>query len=263
MSFELLISTMHKNTGEVLEMLMQSNVKCDVLVVVQGNTEGYEEIQQNNQSIRVLFSKDRGLSKSRNLALQKSTADIVLLADDDLIYFDGFNDLIVKSFKENSSYQFLIFNVDNFDKTYPDKVRKVLWHHILGFASWQIAFRRKDVLGEGILLNENFGTGSGVYNSGEENIFLAKCYKHFNMLYIPEKILKRPKSESTWFTGYNDTFLFDRGAVFYAISPKFAYFLILQFTIRRKRLFPNYEYRKIISLMLDGMKNCKANMHYE
>lgn len=46
---------------------------CDVLVVVQGDKDGYEEINQDNQTIRIIFSKERGLSKSRNLALKEET----------------------------------------------------------------------------------------------------------------------------------------------------------------------------------------------
>ena len=263
MNFELLISTMYKNTDEVLQMLKKSNVKCDVLVVVQGDEDGYEEINQDNQKIRIIFSKERGLSKSRNLALKKSNADVVLLADDDLIYFDGFEDIVLSSFAENKGNTLIIFNVDNYEREYPSEKKSVLWHQVLGFASCQIAFKRQDVLGKGLWLNENFGTGSGIYSSGEENIFLFLCFKHFKMLYLPIKILKRPKSDSSWFTGYDEKYLFDRGAIFYAISQKLSYLLILQFAIRRKKLFPKYSYLEIIKIMLKGLQNCKKNNHFK
>lgn len=263
MDFELLISTMHKNTTEVLQMLKKSNVKCNALVVVQGDENGYEEINQDNQTIRIIFSKERGLSKSRNLAFKKSNADVVLLADDDLIYFDDFQNTILESFKKHQNYDFLIFNVDNYDRRYPDKIKNILWHQVLGFSSCQIAFKRQDVLGKGLRLNENFGTGSGIYNSGEENIFLSQCFKHFKMRYLPVKILKRPKSDSSWFTGYDDKYLFDRGAIFYAISQKLSYLLILQFAIRRKKLFPDYSRSKMIRIMLNGLLDCKKNQYFK
>lgn len=263
MKFELLISTMHKSTTEVLQMLAKSNVKCDVLVVVQGDEDGYEEINQDNQKIRIIFSKERGLSKSRNLALKESKADVVLLADDDLVYFDGFEGIVLSSFAENQENSLIIFNVDNYQREYPSEKKSVLWHQVLGFASWQIAFKRQDVLGKGLWLNENFGTGSGIYSSGEENIFLSQCFTYFKMLYLPVKILKRPESDSSWFTGYDDKYLFDRGAIFYAISQKLSYLLILQFAIRRKKLFPDYSYMKMIGLMLQGLKSCKLNQHFK
>ena len=263
MNFELLISTMYKNTDEVLQMLKKSNVKCNALVVVQGDMEGYEEINQDNQTIRIFFSKDRGLSKSRNLALKESNADFVLLADDDLIYFDNFENTILQSFQNYQEYGFLIFNVDNYNRRYPDKIKNILWHQVLGFSSCQIAFKQKEVLAKNLKLNENFGTGSGIYSSGEENIFLSQCFKHFKMLYLPIKILKRPKSDSSWFTGYDEKYLFDRGAIFYAISQKLSYLLILQFAIRRKKIFPKYSYLEIIKIMLKGLQNCKKNNHFK
>ena len=75
MLFELLISTMHKDAEQVLEMLRASSISCHTLVVVQGDIDDYTEFKNNNQNIRILFSKERGLSKSRNLALKNCKAD--------------------------------------------------------------------------------------------------------------------------------------------------------------------------------------------
>jgi len=263
MTFEILISTMHKKTNEVLSLIKHSNVKCNALVIVQGDTEGYEEVKEAMQIVRIFFTKERGLSKSRNMALKNSTAEIVLLADDDLIYFDNFEQEIVSSFKEHKGYQFLIFNVDNYNRTYSSIIKSVLWHHVLGFASFQIAFKRQEVVNKNIFFNEFFGTGSGIYSSGEENIFLSECYKYFKMLYLPQKILKRPSSDSSWFTGYNDKYLFDRGAIFYAISPGLSYLLILQFALRRKSLFPEYSLTKVLRIMFKGLNNCRSKKYYK
>lgn len=97
MEFELLISTMFKNTDEVLTMLRQFNVKCHTLVVVQGNTEGYEQLMQQDQSIRIIFTKDRGLSKSRNIGLKNCSAKYAYIMDDDVVVDNGaINELVKK-----------------------------------------------------------------------------------------------------------------------------------------------------------------------
>ncbi|WP_180112721.1 glycosyltransferase family A protein [Acinetobacter sp. YH12131] len=262
MTFELLISTMHKNVVQVLDMIKMSNISCDVLVVVQGNINDYREVTKGNQNIKIFFSKERGLSKSRNMALRNSKADIVLLADDDLYYYDGFDEIILDAFQKNDQFEFIIFNVDNYEKSYPREEKRFFFLNVLGVSSWQIAFKRGDVVNKNIFFNENFGTGSGMYMSGEENIFLAKCYSYFKMIYLPTKILKRNESKSTWFTGYDDKFLFDRGAVFYAISPKISYFLIFQFVVRRKHLFPNYTYFRMLNNMFSGLKHCRDKNHH-
>ena len=44
MNFEFLISTMHKNTKQISEMLANMNVSCDAVVIVQGDFEGTDEL---------------------------------------------------------------------------------------------------------------------------------------------------------------------------------------------------------------------------
>lgn len=260
MNFEILISTMHKDTNQVSEMLASMNISCDAIVIVQGDFEGTDELELKAGKAKIFYTKERGLSKSRNMALINSNADIVLLSDDDLYYYDNFNKKILDSFNKNNGFDFIIFNLDNYNKTYPEKKKKVFFHNILGFSSCQIAFKRQAVLDKGIFFNEDFGTGSGIYSSGEENIFLAQCYKYFKMLYVPEKILKRTESDSSWFTGYNEKYLFDRGAIFYTISNKIVWLLILQFAVRRKKLFPDYSFYKIVKLMVDGYLDSKRRL---
>lgn len=80
------------------------------------------------------------------------------------------------------------------------------------------------------------------------------------MLYVPEKILKRTESGSSWFTGYNEKYLFDRGAIFYTVSNKIVWLLILQFAVRRKKLFPDYSFYKIVKLMVGGYLDSKRRL---
>lgn len=118
---------MHKKTTEVLEMLEASNVTSDVLVVVQTDHDGYEEIQQKDKIVRIIFSTQRGLSRSRNMAIKNSVADIVLLADDDLYYYDDFERIILEEFENNKGCDFIVFNVDNYEKVYPERKKKVFF----------------------------------------------------------------------------------------------------------------------------------------
>lgn len=83
------------------------------------------------------------------------------------------------------------------------------------------------------------------------------------MIYVPRKILKRAESESSWFTGFDDKYLFDRGAIFYAISRRLVYLLIFQFAIRRKKLFPNRPYVDLIKKILMGVRDYKKRIKDE
>src|SRR5690554_249434 len=84
MTFELVISTMHKNQQQVLKMLDTMRANCNALIVVQCDTESYEELQRNKYQVRIFYTKERGLSKSRNMALQNSMAEYLYIMDDDV-----------------------------------------------------------------------------------------------------------------------------------------------------------------------------------
>lgn len=179
MNFELLISTMHKNTEEVLAMLDKSNVKCNALIVVQGDVESYEELQRNNQSIRIFFSKQRGLSKSRNLALRESTADYAYIMDDDVILNDGAIESLVKLLmQDNVDVGTAYFNYEDGRKS-KTITSKSFNHDYLTAAkvsSIELCIRLKAILDKNIFFDESFGLGAD-YPSGEEYIFITDCMK--------------------------------------------------------------------------------------
>jgi len=82
MNFEILISTMHKDTNQVSEMLASMNISCDAVVIVQGNFEGTDELKLKTGRAKIIYTKERGLSKSRNMALMtivdKLRVDVIL-----------------------------------------------------------------------------------------------------------------------------------------------------------------------------------------
>ena len=86
MTFEIAIATMHKTKEEVQSMLDVMNIHCDCIVVNQCDKDDYYE-ENTNRHLRIFFTKERGLSKSRNMALRNCQADILAIGDDDLYYY--------------------------------------------------------------------------------------------------------------------------------------------------------------------------------
>ena len=123
--------------------------------------------------------------------------------------------------------------------------------------SFEIAFKRESIKEKGIYFDENFGTGSSKYKMGEENIFLYDCLKKgLEITYIPEYILEVVDEESTWFEGFTDKYFFDKGAIYKRMSSKAYIILILQFALRKYKLYKN-ENRifNAIKMMLKGAKD--------
>lgn len=199
MSLELLISTMHKSTDEVLRMLRQSNVKCDVLVVVQCDTENYVELDNGGQSIRVIFTKERGLSKSRNLCLKYCSSKYAYIMDDDvLLDINAIEELVKKMEVDDVDLATCKYIREN--GKYPKRYLEAEFSHTLLSAaqvsSIEICFKVDVIRNLGIKFDERFGLGTNL-PSGEEYIFLTDCIKKgLNVRYYPILIGVHPEFTS-------------------------------------------------------------------
>ena len=267
MTFEIEISTMHKSQEQCIDMLSRMNIHCDCMIINQCDRDDYEELQLKKddgsmQRVRIFYTTTRGLSNSRNIALENCCADILGVADDDLEYYDDFHKTIIEGWEENKKADVLIFNMDSFNKVYPDHGFKCGYFKVFGFCSVLVTFKTASIRkahckdGHPLRFNPLFGTGSKYIKSGEENIFLSDCYHaRLSIYYTPKKILKRPETESSWFHGYTQDFLEDRGAIFYAMNRNLYLLLILQFAVRKYKDFPDISFWKRLKYMDDGKRN--------
>lgn len=256
MTFEIAISTMHKNHDEVLEMLKHENIKCDCIVINQCNEDYSEIIEQNDQKIRIFYTTERGLSKSRNMALHNTVADILAIGDDDLFYYDDFDKIILNYYDRNPKADVVLFNMDDLYKTFPSKNRKCSFLELSGYKSIEATFCISSLQKKNLKFNEFFGTGSGCFNSGEENIFLADCYhKKCRIFYCKDKIVKRLPGDSSWFTSFNDEkFIKDRGAIYYAMSKIIFPLYAFRFVFKNRKKLKPLSIFKSLSLMGKGKK---------
>jgi hypothetical protein len=119
----------------------------------------------------------------------------------------------------------------------------------------EIAFRLDRIREKGIEFNELFGAGSK-FSAGEENIFLFECLaRGIKVKYVPVKIANLHTGTSTWFKGYNEKYFRDKGAAFTAMSLTFSVPLIVQFALRRCKLYQeNLTLSQVIRLMLEGRR---------
>jgi glycosyltransferase involved in cell wall biosynthesis len=235
---EVLIATMFKeNESEIINLLNNMNIHSDCVVVSQCNKNGIENYFFKDYKVTCIFSTERGLSRSRNLALQYATADIVILADDDVRYNDDYPEIVSTAYLNHPSYDVLTFKVRN-DKKYSFKeikLNRLLIHKV---TSYEITMKLSFV--KDISFNVLFGAGSSYFQCGEENIYLDSCIrKKKSIMYIPQKIACLPENgrPSTWFTGYNKDLMISKGAVFYELSHLLVYLYILQFAIRKYLLY--------------------------
>lgn len=263
MCVQVLVSTM--NRSNPVDLFEKMNISSDAVIVNQCGYDKQEALCIQDYKLAYLCSEDIGLSKSRNKAISNSNDDgIALLADDDLVYVDNYVELIQKAFDENPEYDIIRFQVEGINKpfkTYENQSKRLGYLSSLKTSSVEIAFRIEKIKNANIQFNEQFGAGS-IYRMGEENIFLYECLrKGLKIKYEPIKIANLHIGESSWFKGFNKKYFHDRGAIFSALSKRWAVVLILQFALRHyKKYKSKMTLLQAIKEMLSGHKEYKRSL---
>lgn len=267
MKFQVLISTMNlKSNKENIELIKKMNITTNSLTINQITEEKIQEFNQTKGSNRVISKKEKGLSKSRNLAIEESNADICLFADDDLIYEQDYEKIILEGYKKNPKADVLCFLVESNNKS--RKIKRMCTSNIgklraMRICSFQISFKRNKLIENNIYFDENFGAGT-YYNRGEELIFLWECIdKGLKVNFISKKIASVKQEDSSWFNGYDEAFFKKQGAVFYRLSSKFYKLLIFQYATRKYNLYKDkMRIKGAIQVMLAGAKEYKVNRNF-
>jgi glycosyltransferase involved in cell wall biosynthesis len=244
MKLEVLLSTLNFD----FSVLDKMNIKTDCIIINQCD-ENKNIIKDN---FKIYNCCERGVSKSRNMALDKAQGDILLFCDDDVIYNDNYEELVLNEFKYNPEADMIFFNLkcDSRKTKYNTKSKKLNFFNILRYGSYNIAIKR-DKIGS-INFNILFG-GNAKYGSGEDTLFIVDAYKNKLKLYSSKYFIGEVKhNKSSWFNGYNEKYFFDKGALFCAINYKFRYLLCLQYLIRHRYTIKNIKFLNAFKLMLAG-----------
>lgn len=209
MKLEVLVSCMHqKNT----DIIYRTNITTDVLIINQTDFEGWDISENQGQLIRIFNTIERGLSRSRNVALEHAIGDICLICDDDEILVDDYDEIICRAFETLPDAVVIAFNVKNKTTRLRPRVQSVGRIRSLKLASYQLAVKRENISKAGIYFDTFMGAGSG-NGCGEENQFLWDCIRNkLKVYYVPITIGQVCHGPSTWFLGYDWKFFYQRGA---------------------------------------------------
>lgn len=235
---EVLISCMRQKDFKIIE---RTNIQSDAIVINQSDCNKVANFKINNEHcITFITTTERGLSKSRNMALKNAKCDICLICDDDEILYDNYPDLIIQAFNDNPSIDIIAFQIANTGKKYSIKKKRIGYIGALKLASWQLAFRRKSIINNDIQFDETLG--SGVSNAGgEENLFVYDCLKRgLKVIFMPVTIGRMIESESQWFHGFTPNYFYDRGIMTRKLmGPYFATLYAIYFLIKKYKLYHN------------------------
>ncbi len=260
MTLQLLISTMNQIDHSLLKKM---KISSDAVVINQCNKEKIESIKYNNHTILWIDTTERGLSKSRNMAIRNATADICMLADDDMEYRSNYVNIVLTAFSKFNVdiIGFQVCGIEKKFKDYSTKAKRIKYLNSMKMASVELAFKRTSFVEKNIQFDEVIGAGTE-FMMGEENALLFQCLrKKLKIFYIPKEIADLHIGDSTWFTKRNEKYFIGKGASFAAMKTPFTILLICQWAIRKRSLYKeNISTIKAIKLMKAGkMKYLKKS----
>lgn len=249
MKLEVMLSVMNLKKEDLDKMHITS--KCTVINQCEINDfEKYENFD-------IYSYNELGNSNSRNRGLEHITEDIILLCDDDAVYDDNYENVILSEFKNNPKADVIIFNMysPNRKKRVIKKRKRLHIWNSLNYASYNIAFRRKSIIDKNIKFNTNFGPNAK-YSNGTDTMFIVDFYRNKLRVYsCPENLGVVYNKSSTWFNGYDEKYFFNKGALFTAVNMRFRHILILQYLLRHKDVLVNIDFCKAFKIMLKGSKD--------
>lgn len=215
-----MVATMGQEDCTLAEKM---NIQTSAVIANQCGKWGYAEADSGR--VRMLSTDTKGVGINRNLALQLAKGDILLFADDDVIYYDGTLQGVMDAFRQFPDADVIFFGIDMtrdgevFDKRRNKTGRLHLWNS-LRYGAARMAIRREALEKHRLSFTTLFGGGCR-YSSGEDTILIRDCFRAGLRVYAHEYVLGTcAKDSSSWFSGYNEKYFFDRGATVACAFPR-------------------------------------------
>jgi len=263
MTLQTLVSCVKQNMETIADVM---NLESDAIVINQCEENSYLEYERKGNTIKCYSFKERGVGLSRNNALLRAKADILLFSDEDIRYSDGYAQRVIQEFEKRPDVDMLMFNFDVIEEraTYNiTKEHRITKLNCGRYPTYSVAIRRESIQKANVTFSLLFG-GGAPYSCGEDSLFIMNCIRKGLVAYaIPVSLGREEPRPSTWFKGYNEKFFYDRGVLYVPLYGFLAKPLALRWLIAHRELFfkDNQEignWKQAYKLMKKGMKEYKA-----
>ncbi len=262
MNLEVLVATMGQKDLTLSEKM---NIQSAAVIANQCEQCGYEE--SSDGKVRMISTDTKGVGINRNLALQLAKGDILLFADDDIVYYDGQLKGVLDAFRQFPDADVIFFGIDMtrngevFDKR-RNKVQRVHLWNSLRYGAARMAIRREAVIRNRLTFSTLFGGGC-IYGSGEDTILIRDCFRAGMRVYSHDYVLGRcAKDTSSWFSGFHGKYFYDRGAMVACAFPASKHLIKWYFAIKSSRK-TGVPLKEIIRHMNRGIRGFNQLRPYE
>ncbi|WED22037.1 glycosyltransferase [Vibrio sp. JC009] len=244
-TLEVLVSTINDRIYD-LEI---NDDYCYLIMHQISNNKQYDDVIFCQNNVRYFQVKGKGISRSRNLALEKSRGDIVWIMDDDASLHLGAKRVIVDLF-EKYDPDMLVLKENCRRKL---NSRKIIKHNLftaISIISINMCISRK-VISEGFRFDENFGLGTK-RPSGEEYIFSTDLLKSGKVILQTDYCgVTHPDVSSGYYFYETDEGILTKFCMFDRVFGWFGFVVSLLFLMKKFRfLFKNRRLLHSLALYL-------------
>ena len=195
LTIQFLISTLGERIAQAAKVLLPSMEGVSYVVVWQRNGIGSDALPaelKEREDVSIVEDNGKGLARSRNIALENATADLLVITDDDNRYDTAAIELIRNAFEKHPTAGLIQFqaltmegkplrNYTAFPYAYETRPRGTY------FCSVELVMRRKANLPR---FDERFGLGAEL-GCGEEEVFVHEAVKRgVKMIYVPQPLVR-------------------------------------------------------------------------
>lgn len=260
MELEILLTTMNKTKNELIELVHSLNIQSKVTIGNQCDEDEVYEIEGFNFPTKVICSTQRGCSNNRNNLFKNSTSDLLLFADDDQVFVNGYYRKIINAFNDKPEAEAIYFNVEVDGKernvsAFKKGFEKASFKDVSPYGVWGLVIKKKLIQDKNIEFNPLFGPGSK-YPTGEDSLYLKSLFNNNISFYRNDSLISIIKqTNSSWFNGFDNRYFTSQGACLAAIYGKHNASKILRSALWHKK------YKKV-SLLSSIKYLCKGKKEY-
>lgn len=258
MKIEVLVATMHQND---ISKYSEMNLQTDAVIANQADACDYKETVIAGKTIKFITTDTRGASINRNIAITYSTADIIIFADDDQLFVDGYEELVINEFEIQPDADAIKFYCESTNPERPMSFKKPIAfckanrRNIMSAGTQGFAVKREFLIKNNIFFDSGIGPGRKIY-CGEDSVFLNDMIKKDARIYVsPVFISYIKQNESSWFKGYDEQFAISVGYIYSlmygGLAPLFAFRRAFKESKRKKC---DLRFKQLFLTMLRGIK---------
>ena len=254
---EVLVACMHQTDDSLYK---EMNLKTDAILANQTDEFSYREYNEvDGCKVKLISTQDRGVGKNRNKALLFATGDYLLCADEDMIYEDGYSEIVSNAFENQKKADIIVFNLTYLNRHTPGRMagkrfKRLYFWNSMRYGAARIAIKRSALEKTMLSFSHLYG-GGAKYSSGEDTLFIREALrKGLRMYYCPNVIAKVKQEESSWFCGYTDKYFIDKGVLIANAFPILKHLLVYYFAYSMRDLSKEFGFRQICKLMKKGYR---------